>query len=183
MNGGRAVTNAVAWYFIERHEQPELIDPEGFLCRRLEAAGLSDAVGLITSRKRYGQVARHARHGCAEAHCIATVGLSNAMRIGDPPTFVPTGTINLLCQVSMRLSEECAMEAIAMAAEARTAAVLEENSPSTGTGTDCIVIAHPEVGTVARYAGKHTELGHAIGRAVFDAVHKGAEEWNSERRP
>ncbi|HYI96088.1 MAG TPA: adenosylcobinamide amidohydrolase [Bryobacteraceae bacterium] len=183
VNGGRVVAPAVAWYFIEPHEQPELVEPSEFLGSKLDAAGLAEAVGLITSRKRYGQVVQTAQHGNFRACCVATTGLSNALRIGDAPTYVPMGTINLLCQVSVPLSEECALEAIAMAAEARTTAVMDTSAPATGTGTDCIVIAYPLGGATAKYAGKHTQLGHVIGKAVFDAVHQGIKEWQSEHRP
>ena len=183
VNGGRTVASSVAWYFIERHEQPELAEPATFLKSKLDAAGLSDAVGLITSRKRYGQVVETAQHGDCNACCVATTGLSNALRVGGPPSYVPVGTINLLCQVSVRLTEECALEAISMATEARTAAVMDTSGPATGTGTDCIVIAHPAEGQPARYAGKHTQLGHVIGKAVYDAVHHGIKEWQRGHRP
>ena len=162
---------------------PNLPSPLHFSRANSMLLGLSDAVGLITSRKRYGQVVETAQHGIFTACCVATTGLSNALRIGDQPTYVPVGTINLLCQVSVPLSEECALEAIAMAAEARTAAVMDTSGPATGTGTDCIVIAHPQEGEPAKYAGKHTQLGHVIGKAVYDAVHRGIKEWQSEHRP
>ena len=54
---------------------------------------------------------------------------------------------------------------------------------ATGTGTDCIVIAHPGGLGAEHYCGKHTDLGHLIGKHVREAVRKGVEEWLREFRP
>jgi adenosylcobinamide amidohydrolase len=79
------------------------------------------------------------------------------------------------------------LEALAIATEAKAAAVLEAGVASrrsglaaTGTGTDVVVIAAPKHGAVARYAGKHTDVGAAIGGAVEEAVRIGAEDWLAE---
>ena len=72
-----------------------------------------------------------ARHGDCSARCVATVGLGNALCAGDPPVAgEPAGTINLLCHVSTPLSELALLEALALAAEARTLALLEARVPS-----------------------------------------------------
>ena len=77
---------------------------------------------------------------------------------------------------------EAQLEALALAAEARTLAVREAGIastrtglPASGTGTDCIVIAAPDAphDQCAAYAGKHTALGHVIGAAVHDATRLG----------
>jgi adenosylcobinamide amidohydrolase len=109
------------------------------------------------------------------------VGVHNALRVGDAPRVAePAGTINLLCQISRPLSKEAALEALSIATEARTAAVLESGIPSvesgkpaTGTGTDCIVIAAPQRGEALHYVGKHTPAGHLIGTSVLEAVRSG----------
>jgi adenosylcobinamide amidohydrolase len=184
VNGGRVVAPAVAWYFIQAPEYPELAEPAAFLRRKLQEAGEPEAVGFLTSRARYGQVATSVQHSGLHAQCIATIGLSNGMRVGDEPTYVAAGTINLLCTVSANLIPECALEALAMAAEARTAAVMDTTgSEYTGTGTDCIAIAHPTDGPEHRYAGKHTILGHVIGRAVYQSVFRGVQEWQQKHTP
>ena len=46
---------------------------------------------------------------------------------------------------------------------------------ATGTGTDCIAVAAPE-GDIA-FAGMHTAVGVAAGRAVYDAVRAGGAYW------
>ncbi|HEV3193757.1 MAG TPA: adenosylcobinamide amidohydrolase, partial [Polyangiaceae bacterium] len=91
------------------------------------------------------------------------------------------------CKVDVALSALALLEALAIAAEARTAAILEvgvassrSGKPATGTGTDCIVIASPKARAGAPYAGKHTDIGAAIGAAVLDAVRVGARAWQNE---
>ena len=187
-NGGRRRAPAVAWVGVTNAELPVGVDPRALCEARLRAAGLESAVGLLTS----GQLARHRQASAAadgvEAHALVTVGLSNALRVGDAPganAVAPVGTINLLCAVSVPLSEEAALEALSIAVEARTAAVLEARHPSrrsgapaTGTGTDCVVLAWPEpFAPPAVFAGKHTALGHVIGRAVGDCVRAGVADW------
>jgi adenosylcobinamide amidohydrolase len=117
------------------------------------------------------------------------VGLGNALRAGDAPGPAGRiGTINVVCHVSVALCDEAMLEALALAAEARTLAVHEAGIASrlsgksaSGTGTDCIVIAAPVAGEPFRYAGKHTVIGHLIGRTVHDAVRCGVEQWQRER--
>jgi len=122
------------------------------------------------------------------ARCLATIGLSNALRIGDLPrtTAYFPGTINILLQVSCPLSECALLEALSLVAEARAAAVLDGHVPSsvgktiaTGTGIDCIVVAsplHSDYDSELVYAGKHTDLGYLIGSCVYDAVSYGISQ-------
>jgi adenosylcobinamide amidohydrolase len=154
----------------------------------MDAAGLGGAVGLLTSRRLHQYIESGSEaSGC---HVVATVGLSNALAVGDPTVTAPAqaaGTINILCTLSTPLTIEGSLEALAIASEARTAAMLEAQVPSivsghpaTGTGTDCIVIAHPAHGPATEYCGKHTEIGHRIGAHVRDAVAKGVHDWLRE---
>lgn len=55
-----------------------------------------------------------------------------------------------------------------------TAAVLMPSGFATDTGTDCVVFACDPREQV--YAGLHTKLGQAVGRAIHDAVRQGARE-------
>jgi adenosylcobinamide amidohydrolase len=187
VGGGRRTTRTVAWYQVRAHELRPPVDARHLLRQRLAEAALSDAVGLLTSCDLDTYVDVERRHGALAVRCIATVGLGNALRAGDPPG--PTariGTINLLCCVSASLTEEALVEGLALAAEARAAEVLEASvvsrrtgRPATGTGTDCIVIAAPTGGGPAPYVGKHTVLGHLIGVAVGEATRRGVEGWRS----
>jgi adenosylcobinamide amidohydrolase len=130
------------------------------------------------------------------ARCIATVGLGNALRAGDFPGVAGRiGTINVLVHVETPLTDAALIEAMAVATEAKTAALCDarvasavSGKPATGTGTDCTVVACPRSGdrrgaddrrnTRPRpYAGKHTAVGSAVGGAVERAVAAGAQRW------
>jgi adenosylcobinamide amidohydrolase len=180
VGGGLRAARAVAWLQVANGDLPPEVDATAFLRDRLAEAGLAGAVGLLTTRRLDSYLDVTAEHDEATARCIATVGMGNALRAGDPPGLSRFGTINLLCQVSTPLSLEARLEALALAAEARALAVREAVIPSTrtgrpasGTGTDCIVIAAPADGPAAAYAGKHTAIGHVIGAAVYEATQRG----------
>jgi adenosylcobinamide amidohydrolase len=181
VGGGDRVATAVAWLKVRNADLPVEVDAKALLRERLSTRGLDGAVGLLTS----GDLGAAVDVTCGQARCIATVGLSNALRVGDPPGLGEVaGTINLLVVVAEPLSREARLEALALAAEARTAAVLAHSVPSfrsqlpaTGTGTDCIVIASPAADRGAPFCGKHTQLGHDIGAAVFAAVDRGTRTW------
>jgi adenosylcobinamide amidohydrolase len=189
IRGGLAFAKTVAWYQVIDEELRPPTDPRQLLRQRLAEAALPNAVGLLTSRSLSAYVDVVKDYGPLSARCIATVGLGNALSIGDlPGPSARIGTINLLCHVSAPLSEEALVEALSLAAEARTAAVLSANvqslrtgRPATGTGTDCIVMAAPAFPEGAPYAGKHTPLGYVIGASVFEAVRRGAMQWKEER--
>jgi adenosylcobinamide amidohydrolase len=189
LGGGLRRGRTVAWLQVADVDLRPPVDAREFLRSRLEGAGIPDAAGLLTSRSLHAYVDVQASHRDAAARCIATVGLGNALRAGDPPGPAGRiGTINLLCHVSGPLSDEAMLEALALAAEARALAVREASVPSqrsgepaSGTGTDCIVIAAPTAGEAAQYAGKHTVAGHLIGRVVYEAVSRGAAEWQRDR--
>jgi len=201
VGGGRRVATDVVWREVVRGELGPEVDPPALLRRALADAGLPDAVGLMTARDvRTFEVVEAADSGGAlRAHCVATVGLANALAAGDPPGTPPgvhAGTINICVSLSVPLTDEALLEALALAAEARTAAVLEARLPSplsgrpaSGTGTDCIVIAAPVAAPggaypAARlaYAGKHTRVGSVLGAAVRDAVARGIARWLEEER-
>lgn len=191
VNGGRVETLAVAWYFLRLEELTESLDAGAYFREALRDRGLEQAVGLLTSRRAGAYV-----HGSAECEgigceTVATVGLSNALRAGDPLLeATAAGTINLVCRISVPLTPEAGLEALSLAAEARTAAILESGTasrvsglPATGTGTDCIVVAHPAAGPVHRYAGKHTAIGRAVGQSVYGVIRRGAALWHAEQNP
>jgi adenosylcobinamide amidohydrolase len=74
------------------------------------------------------------------------------------------------------------IEALSIATQARTAAVMDVNlmlptGRATGTGTDCIAVAARP--GPALYAGLHTDIGEALGAAVYQATMTGARDWIS----
>jgi adenosylcobinamide amidohydrolase len=188
VNGGFHRTREVAFHEVRDAELPRDVDPAALLRGRLAAAGVPDAVGLLTSRNVERYVQAISLDESVSAHVVATVGLGNALRAGDPPGHGPrAGTINLVCRVSRPLSMAAALEAASIVVEARTLAVREAGVasrrtglPATGTGTDCVALAWPSRGAPEAYAGKHTALGHVIGDAVLQAVRQGTAAWLDE---
>ena len=188
VGGGIGEATAVGWVQVRNAELGPDVDPAALLRERLAAGGLEGAVGLLTSADlgAYTDVERSAEG--ISARCIATVGLGNALRAGDPPwSAARVGTINILVRVSVPLTDAALLETLALAAEARTLAVLEggvastvSGRPATGTGTDCIVVAAPMGGAATGYAGKHTLPGHLAGSAVEAAVREGVRRWQAQ---
>lgn len=188
-NGGITSAPAVAWMQVRDAELAPPVDPVQLLRERLAHRGLSDAVGLVTgvdvATYRDRQVAR----GGVVARCVATVGLGNALRVGDPSeareadSEPHVGTINALCWLSVPLDDAGLLEASSIASAARTIAVAEAGvlsvatgAAATGTGTDCLVVACP-AGASVSYAGMHTAAGSAVGAAVHAAVAAAVEGW------
>lgn len=189
LGGGTQEAQAVIWRHVTDGELRLGLDPREYLIEQLEAhygpdEATSRVTGFLTGVRLAGHTEVFSHHSGIWARCVATVGLSNALRIGTPPSTVPPypGTINILLQTSVPLTECAAIEALSLVTEARTVAVLEGGVQSaaglglaSGTGTDCIAIASPtESGaTPLLYAGKHTVLGHLIGAATYKAVAAG----------
>jgi adenosylcobinamide amidohydrolase len=185
VGGGFGRTRTIAIHEVKNTELPRDVDPVALLETRLAERGESSAVGLLTSRDLAHIHVRTARFEGAEATALVTAGLSNALAVGDEPgpSSFP-GTINVVCRVGVPLSPHGLVEALSIAVEARTAAVLAAKVPSrrsgaraTGTGTDCVVIASPIADHEVAYAGKHTALGHVVGRAVLEATSDAIARW------
>jgi len=189
VGGGRRGADAVTWHEVRDDELLPSIDPVRLLRRRMADRGLSTSVGLLTSRDLGRHVVAEQRYGGVSAQVVATVGLGNALRVGDAPGGPGhPGTINILCRVSEPLSPSAQIEALSLVAEARSMVLLEalvgsgrSGLPSTGTGTDCIVLASPVAAGKTRYAGKHTAVGHVVGAAVVKALRRGVAAWLAER--
>lgn len=188
---GFVTTDRIVWRELRNADLPPELSVADYVTREMDAAGHAHAVAMLTSRSvRKFEQSEAEIDGC-RVTCVATVGLGNAERIGTRTErdwgVEQYGTINIAVQIALPdgtgLTETAQIEALTIAAEARTAAVMEaglhlRGAPVTGTGTDCIALAAP-AGEIA-YAGLHTALGEAIGRAVYTAVSKGAAQWVSE---
>lgn len=189
VGGGRRQTQCIFWHNVSDADLLPEVDAKLFFeARRKQRVGNTQGVGFLTGCSLAEFVEKRRDSGELYTRCVATIGLRNAVRIGDPPrtaAFRP-GTINIFVQVSCPLTECASLEALSLVAEARTSAVLDGHVPSsatntiaTGTGTDCIVVASPlssENDSGLVYAGKHTELGHLIGSCVYDAVSQGIRQ-------
>ena len=189
---GLQTADTVAWLQIDGADLGPEVDPLDYLNRRLAAAELKPALGLLTSRDLDRFQRATAERGSIQADCVITLGLSNAERVGARCTAAGpaavTGTINLLCHLSSPLSESALLEALSVATQARTTAILElGHAPDpargvvTGTGTDCIVIACPIGAPALPFAGLHTDVGEVIGAAVLQATDQAARLWLREK--
>lgn len=185
---GFAEVSTIAWLEVRNADLTPDVDPLALLRRRLESRGLGDAVAFMTSRdvRRHHVAQRHVQ-GVA-ACCVATVGLANGEAVGARRLVEAfPGTINTFLHVSRPLSQGAFVEAVSIAAQARTAAILDtthlrDGPRITGTGTDCIVVAAPLGDDREDCAGLHTAVGEAIGGAVYDAVRAGAECWSADMK-
>lgn len=179
---GFGVARRIAWREVRGADLPPDLDVAAWLASELAARGLADAPAMLTSRGLRHHVLRCAEVAGEAVACLATVGLANGERVGRRRRDgeAAWGTINIAVRIAAPLTEGALVEVLSVAVEARTAAVMDvaPDRPGgriTGTGTDCVVVAAPP-GDVA-FAGLHTPLGEALGRAVYDAVRAGAEAW------
>lgn len=179
---GFVTASCIVWREVRNADMPRDMDVLDWFSRELEAKGNTDAVAFLTSRDINFFTQETAQIGDVRAHCVATVGLSNAERIGHRVDYSSRnwGTINVAVALNCGLSQTALIETISIATQARTAAIMDAavalpNGIATGTGTDCIAVAAPE--GVAEYAGLHTEIGEAVGAAVYRATARGAAQW------
>ncbi len=183
LNGGAGRASVIINHQILISERAATDNPHPYLdalVRRLgfkPTAAVAMMTGVDIRKARYAAARR--RDLMVGAWC--TAGCSNALRIGDPATVkAPApGTINLALVINQPLAPAAMAEALAMATEARVAAVLSAGATSTrthqaatGTGTDCIVVASPVRGRAHPYCGKHTLLGELIGQAALRSCAK-----------
>jgi adenosylcobinamide amidohydrolase len=184
---GLVTARRILWREVRNADLPRELDATAWLRRDLAARGAQDAVAFLTSCDIGRFTRATATLGATEARAVATVGLSNAERVGHrvDRSGHDWGTINVALRLNANLTEAAFLEASSIAVQARTAAVMDVAMPlppgrATGTGTDCLAVAAFD-GPV-RYAGLHTDIGEAAGRAVYQAVLAGARAWMATER-
>ncbi len=178
-------------------------DPARYL--RGIALGLGvdgDCVGLMTAVPMTQLVTNRETRGEIWVECFATVGVTNAVRAGEPPRCITgkepdqtPGTINLILVTNACLAVSALVCAVQVATESKTGLLRDHAVPSwtgqagaTGTGTDAVVVACAVKGNGPwePYAGTHTEIGSMIGRVTADSISQGlslARQWADRRRP
>ncbi|WP_315925536.1 adenosylcobinamide amidohydrolase [Mesorhizobium sp. SP-1A] len=187
---GFVTARRVVWREVRNADLPPELDALEWFRKQMRAAGHEQAVGLITSRDISRHHLRQADVEGDAATCLVTAGMSNAERVGRRRHPGPAvGTINLLLRVNRPLSDAAMVEAMSVAVQARTLAVLEagietmpDGAAATGTGTDCVVVACPQGRAERDFAGLHTLLGEAAGAAVLDAMRAAVAEWRAEQQ-
>jgi adenosylcobinamide amidohydrolase len=174
--------NHISWREVRNKDLPKDLDPIEWLVSELRTNDMAEHVCFLTSRDVAAFETAEVTVGSVTATCVATVGLSNAEAVGQrlDRRHVDWGTINVACALNTPLSDTGLIEALSIATEARTAAVMDAEfdlptGRATGTGTDCIALAAANGDRL--YAGKHTEIGEAVGGAVRTAVAQGAKVW------
>lgn len=170
----------ILWREVRNADLTADFDVERWLEGELRSKNALDTVCFLTSRDVRRHHYRHVTIEDASVEVLATVGLGNAEAVGrrlNP--YRGPGTINIAAQVHGALSEAARIEALSIIASARTAAIMDAGidlptGRATGTGTDCIALATRTDAQSFAFAGMHTALGEALGRAVREAVHEGA---------
>ena len=182
LHPGFVTADQILWREVRNADLPRDFDVARWLRDALVERGTPEAVTLLTSRDLDAYEVSETRVEGVTARCVATVGLSNGERIGTrlDRSGKDWGTINVAVQVSEPLADAALIELISIIAQARTAAVMEmghhlPTGLTTGTGTDCIAVAAPAGDTP--FAGMHTAVGEATGRAAYEAVRAGAQIW------
>lgn len=112
---------------------------------------------------------------------VVTAGVGNAVDCtrANPPIAGPVkpGTINTWIFINGKLTDEAFIQSIITATEAKTQVLRDLNisdsltkTQATGTSTDSILVAATQQGKGLPYAGTATELGHLIGKAVYQEM-------------
>ena len=182
--------------------QPHGGDPARYLGRIALALGVDgDCVGLMTAVPMKQVVtSRDTRNGIW-VECLATVGVTNAVRAGESPQGTrgeksdrTPGTINLIVITNACLAVSALVGAVQVVTESKTGVLRDHAVPSwtgrpgaTGTGTDAVVIACAlrGQGPWQPYAGTHTDIGSMIGRVTADCLTQGlarATRWAAQSR-
>ncbi|MBK8441198.1 MAG: adenosylcobinamide amidohydrolase [Rhodobacter sp.] len=177
---GYRTTDLVLWREVRNADLAPDFPVEDWFAR--EMAARPGAVGMLTSRDVGTWAQARAAVDGVRAHCVLTLGLSNAESVGVRLPWHPAdyGTINLLVATDAGLTEAAQLEALTVSVQARTAGVMAAglqlaSGLATGTGTDCVALAC--VPGAGRYAGLHTAVGEAVGAAVRQAVTAAAADW------
>lgn len=178
---GFVTARRILWREVRNADLTEEFDAEAWLAREVAGQGAAPAVCFLTSRDIRHHHYRKVTVEGVTVEALATVGLGNIEAVGSRRGTSPEsyGTINIAVQVHAALSQSARLEALSIITEARTAAILAEGHAlpggiASGTGTDCIALASAPEGPRLSFAGLHTALGEAIGRAVLEAVREGA---------
>lgn len=183
---GFVSTRRIVWREVCNADLSKDFDVEAWFNRTLSARGDAESIGFLTSRNIGRYQLAEAQAEDVRALAVVTVGLSNAERVGQRRRSAGerVGTVNIAVHLDAGLSDTGLIEALSIVVQARTAAILDAGisigpGRATGTGTDCAAIAAPAGQTA--YAGLHTSIGEALGRAVYEAVRAGADDWQAEQ--
>lgn len=196
LNGGK--TRALGWLNLrvtgDSPAEVALPSPAQTLSAYADTLTLPAAVvGMMTAASMKSCRMRYVKRDDIFVCCIATTGIANARRAGDPADSDDwqscqrrLGTINIALFTNAHLSDAAKVEALQLIAEAKTAACHDGKviSPvsgrvATGTGTDASAVFSDPDGLPIDYCGKHVVMGEIIGSLVYDVVQEGIEACQS----
>lgn len=191
--GGRNRVKNILWQKVDTNDLPRWKSPNEFISQKEEKYNKTYDLVFLTSANVKNYFCRTIKKDNLEVTTIATVGMSNALRVGDKAyNSLMLGTINTFVYINRKLSEEALIESMAISIEAKSLACLESDilskqsfKPATGTGTDCTAItcADAEVPFICfQYSGKHTLLGELIGKTVYEVVNEGIVYWKKNNK-
>ncbi len=182
---GFVTGDTIVWREVRNSDLSPDFPVEAWFQTEMARAPVRAQVGMMTSRDVGSRVLALAEVEGIRAAALVTLGLSNAEAVGrrlpwhsaDGASY---GTVNILVATDAALTEAAQIEALTIAVEARTAAIMDlglelATGRATGTGTDCIAIACPP--GEGLYAGLHTAPGEAVGAAVREAISRAGQNW------
>ena len=141
------------------------------LARGLRLRG--EGVGLMTAVNVTG--VRYSADAGVQAW--ATVGVESPAWAAAPDQVVwrqaVPGTINIVVDLPVRLSDAALVNAVATVAEAKSQAMADAGLAGTGTPTDASCLLCPPEGEPEPYGGPRSRWGAALARAVHRAVSDG----------
>lgn len=133
-------------------------------------AGLAEPGGVVMLTALDVRRVQSARDG--EVQVAATVGLTLPVWAAAPDTGVAVapGTVNIVAELPVRLSDAALLNALVTATEAKSQALFEAGVPGTGTPSDAVTLACPAEGPAETFGGPRSVWGARLARAVHRAV-------------
>jgi adenosylcobinamide hydrolase len=190
LNGGLVEARTILNHQVDIHSS-SVLAPQAYLSALARSFNVeSPTVGLMTGVLMERLVRTTGQDETVTLECFATVGVSNALAVGDPATYNERpGTINLIVACNQPLAPPALVEAVQIITEAKVQALhaakitsTVSDTLATGTGTDCITVACPHGEPAYQYCGKHTRLGELLGRVVKDAMMEGVRRTGVKER-
>lgn len=143
-----------------------------------DTVGLRDAgTGMLTA----ADVTRVQRAEDMGVDVWATVGVRLPTYAAAPDDLLAesvrtgsVGTINIVAWCPAALSPAALVNAVSTVTEAKVQALFDAAIPGTGTATDAVVVACPDIGIGDPFGGPRSTWGSRLARATYAAVVAGA---------
>ncbi|MEM3655977.1 MAG: phosphatidylglycerophosphatase A [Thermoprotei archaeon] len=180
-NGGFTRVKYVVNHQVPKHF--ECSSPREEMLRALKSVGIppEEALGLMTAADVSHYSTKTVSEGGLTVVCLATVGLTNARGVGEPPPMLEASpsTVNLIVFCDCDATPTALVNALQSAVEAKCNVFRSldlrsatSGRPAIGTSTDTTSVVFSGVGRRFEYAGTATDLGYLIGRAVTACLFK-----------